>query len=182
MKTLDIEITYDLKELDMETYLVMDRRHEILEDGDYIRWVRRIVERDDLYIYHHAVEGTFNLVQMLWWEPRCCSEIVQLLGPPDRGGWLPASIIKARCKYGNDLIEEFQRDVRKQKQNRNEKLQLNEDTRKDLMAHHRLHGRPELATAIGTSSYVAPENRTDASNELASELARKARGRVVNLG
>lgn len=179
---LDFEVTWDLKALDMETHLVMGPYHDILEDGEWIRWVRRLVKRDDLYVIHNRIQGTFVLVQMLWWEPRVCSEIEVLPGPPGHSIHLKEKIIKARCRYGADLMEEVKQDILLQKENRKRTDQLNEDSRKDLMNHSRKYGRDTIADAVGSGSYVARENRTDAANELASTLADKAKGRVINTG
>lgn len=179
---IDFEVTWDLKTVDAETRLLMDRRHELLEDGEWIQFARRTVGRDDLYVYRHREHGTYVLVQMLWWEPRIASEIQVLPGHPDRGGGLPRRVLLAICKYEAELMEETRRDMMRIRDARKRSAQEDIDAQKEAVRHHLRHGRETMADAIGTGSYVQPEKRSPELQELASELSSKAKGRVVTGG
>lgn len=80
---MDIEILYDPKAEAIESGLLMDERHRVLPDGEFILWLRRISGHQDLFLYGHRESGAWVLAQWLSREPRACIEIDTFNQPPD---------------------------------------------------------------------------------------------------
>lgn len=178
---IEFEMDDDLKSRDMEVHLVMDRRHRLLEDGEWIMWARRQIGRDDLYVYHHFIEDTFVLVQMLWWEPhRVCAEIKVLPGHPDRGGGLSLPELRIACRYGHELMDEVKQDILRRREERIRRDQLDVDSFKDVREHYRRKDdHASLAALSSSPMYTARENRSEIAQELEGDLNNRSKGRVI---
>ena len=81
-----IEIVHEAVELEILGGLLMDERHHRIPDGEFVRWLNRILGRDDFFVYHHLEHGSFVLAQMRWKDPRVCVELDAELfdRPPDQ--------------------------------------------------------------------------------------------------
>ena len=58
---MEIEILYDPKAEAIESGLLMDERHRVLPDGEFILWLRRISGHQDLFLYGHQESGAWVL-------------------------------------------------------------------------------------------------------------------------
>jgi hypothetical protein len=94
---VSIEILFDPVEECVESGLLMDERHEVLPEGDWIRAVNRITGRSDLFVYRHAWTEKFVVAQWLSREPPVCLELETMDLPPDRGGWISLGYMEQRC-------------------------------------------------------------------------------------
>lgn len=79
-----MELTYDPVTDAVDSGLLMDWRHYVLPDGEFVRWIRKVSGHDDLFIYWHRVTGRFVLAQWLTRAPRSCTEIDTWDQHPDR--------------------------------------------------------------------------------------------------
>jgi hypothetical protein len=119
----EIEITFDPKWEAACSGLAMGEDHEIMPDGDWIRFARRVTGIPDLFMYHHRRRGTYVLSKWVY-KPDICLELEAFELPPDRGGWMSAEELKARCRPVHDTIEEMHR---RMKQAGNERRSMVED-------------------------------------------------------
>lgn len=78
------EILYDPIADTVQSGLLMDERHEVLPDGEFIPWLRRISGYPNLFLYRHHGTGNYVLAQWLSRTPRACAEIDIYPEHPDR--------------------------------------------------------------------------------------------------
>lgn len=64
--------------------LRMDVRHQVLPDGEFIRWLRRISGYDNLFLYYHRDTMSYVLAQWVLRSPRYCVELDVWDTHPDR--------------------------------------------------------------------------------------------------
>ena len=64
--TTEIEMVYDPREDLAGMCIEVCGRHEILPDGEWIRYARRLTGIHDLFVYRHREEGTFVLSKWTW--------------------------------------------------------------------------------------------------------------------
>lgn len=64
--------------------LVMDERHFVLPDGEWIRWARRTVKIPELFVYYHREYGSFVLGAWRNEQQRRCVELHVQEVPFDR--------------------------------------------------------------------------------------------------
>jgi hypothetical protein len=99
----EIEITFDPKYEAACAGLAMYGDHEIMPDGDWIRFARRVTGIPELFVYFHRRTGNFVLAKWLF-KPDVCLELETFPIAPDRGGWMSAEELKARCKPVDDTV------------------------------------------------------------------------------
>lgn len=92
----EIEIVFDPKWEAACAGLAMNQDHELLPDGDWIRFARRVTGIQDLFMYWHRRTEKFVLAKWLF-KPDVCLELEVFDVAPDRGGWMSAEQLKNRC-------------------------------------------------------------------------------------
>lgn len=65
---MEIEMIYDPIEVAIGTGLEMGPQHQVCPDGEWVKAVKRITGRDDLFVYYHAWTGNFVLAQWVYTE------------------------------------------------------------------------------------------------------------------
>lgn len=120
-----IEIVFDPKWEAACAGLAMGEDHEVLPDGDWIRFARRVTGIPDLFMYHHRKTGSFVFAKWLF-KPDVCMELEVFDRPPDRGGWMDAKQLKARCVPVYETQKAIADNMRKAS-----------DERKSMMENHR---------------------------------------------
>ena len=92
----DFEVIIDPVELAIGQGLWMDERHEVLPHGEFVHWLQRVLERDDLFVYVHREVGSFVLAHWMLdprgHTPRVCLELDTFDAPPD---WIHNRIERA---------------------------------------------------------------------------------------
>lgn len=175
---MDIEMIHDPRAHAAEVHLVMDERHEVLPDGEWIRWARRIVGRDDLFVYRHRELGTYMLCNWLFREPDICNEVHKLPGHPDRGGHFSEKLLKAICRPFDELAREIAQDIRERKQ---QELQLKAESRgeqREVAEHYRVRGKEDIAAGIMSGGYVGEREGGESLAEMKAELTKAAKPRI----
>ena len=99
----DIEIGFDPKWEAACAGLAMGPDHEIMPDGEWIRFARRVTRIPELFMYHHRRTGNFVLAKWLF-KPDVCLELEAFPVAPDRGGWMSADELIARCRPLDDTV------------------------------------------------------------------------------
>jgi len=108
---MDFEITFDPKMEAVFQGLALDYDHEVMPDGDWIRFARRVTGIPELFMYHHKRTGNFVLAKWLF-KPEVCLEIEAFPVAPDRGGWMSAEELKARCKPIEETVKSMKDKMR----------------------------------------------------------------------
>ena len=62
----DIEITFDARAHAAENGMILGEDHEVLPDGEWIRWARRFSGIDDLFVYRHKIQQTFVVAKWIY--------------------------------------------------------------------------------------------------------------------
>lgn len=179
---MDIEMIHDPRAHAMEVHLVRGWDHEILPDGEWIRWARRVVGRDDLLVYRHRGLGTYMLCNKLFEEPDVLNEIHKLPGHPDRGGHFERKLLKAICRPFDELMREIAAGMRarnlEQRRLKNESIA----EQKETASHYRARGREDIAAGIMSGSYVGAAEGGETLQTLKEELTDAARGKIITGG
>ena len=71
---MDIEITFDAKYEAACAGLAMYEDHEIMPDGDWIRFARRVTGIPELFMYYHKRTGNYVFAKWLF-KPDVCLEV-----------------------------------------------------------------------------------------------------------
>lgn len=129
---MDIEITFDAKYEAACAGLAMYEDHEIMPDGDWIRFARRVTGIPELFMYHHKRTGNYVFAKWLF-KPDVCLELECFDTPPDRGGWMSASELKARCSPVDDTVRSMKDKMRLGVSQRKHEYEENELQKKEAI-------------------------------------------------
>ena len=173
----DVVMTYDPVAEAAATGLLMDERHRIIPECEWLRAVKRVSGRDDLFIYHH--QETSNFVLAAWIYEKgphsfgICLELEVMDIPPDRGGWIGLEYMKERLAPVDNMAKRMKRKLREA---RDDRLRENEDLagqRDDIATHYHRKGRPEIAASISSSGYTRGEGCDRLTDMLKSAASTK---------
>ena len=117
-----IEITFDPKWEAACAGLAMDQDHEVLPDGDWIRFARRVTGIPELFVYRHRRTENFVLAKWLF-RPDVCLELEAFPIAPDRGGWMSAEELKRRCSPVDETVKSMKDQMRKAASERRSMMQ-----------------------------------------------------------
>lgn len=176
---MNIEMIHDPRAHAMEVHLVMDDRHEVQPDGEWIRWARRVVGRDDLFVYRHKELGTYMLANWLFREPDVCNEIHKLPGHPDRGGHFDRKLLKAICRPFDELAREIAAGIRERRRKEAEIKAESRQEQREVANHYRVRGQESIAAGIMSGGYVGEREGGESLAALKEGLADAARGRIT---
>lgn len=176
---MDIEMVHDPRAHAAEVHLVMDHRHEVLPDGEWIRWARRVVGRDDLFVYRHSETGNYMLCNWLFREPDIANEIHKLPGHPDRGGHFDRKLLKAVCRPFDELVREIAAGIRRRRLERDTVKMESRGEQKEAARHYRVRGKEQIAAGIMSGGYVGEREGGESLAQMKETLAEAARGRII---
>jgi hypothetical protein len=148
-----IEIVHDPIEEAVESGLLMDKRHEVLPDGEWIRAARKWTGRENLFVYHHALTGGFVLAEWIYKDPRVCVELEVMGAPPDRGGWFDQQFMLARCQPLKAQIAGIKKTMQTASAQKEAARLEQAGKKKEVVEHYRRRGMPEVAASVGASPY-----------------------------
>jgi hypothetical protein len=175
---MDIEMVFDPRQHAAEAHLTLDWRHEVLPDGEWIRWARRLLERDDLFVYRHRENGTYMLCNWLFREPDIANEVHQLPGHPDRGPHFSARFLKAVARPFDELAREIAAGIRERRANENALKAESRGEQIETANHYRVRGQEDIATGIMSSSYVGEREGGESLAQMKAELAAAAKPKI----
>lgn len=177
---LDFEVTFDPKVWAMGHGLIFSpERHELLRDGEWIRWVRKQLDMPYLFVYHHRLEGKFVLAAWLIdpSEPSglggVAKELATMSAPPDR---LPLDLpdieyLRIATSHYREQAAESVRKIREEMRDRNRR-RLDQAREKQSVASFMKRTGRELEghmVASGQTPYSVDNKLT---GEVAEELNR----------
>jgi hypothetical protein len=180
---VNIEVVRDPLELAIEDGLLMDERHEVLPDGEWIRAVRRVTERDDLFVYRHKQTGRFELCQ--WThegDVRVCREILGMDMAPDRGGWVPLRIVELQCRPTFIKAREMRARIAEERARASQAKADGLEQKGDIARHLRLRGKAAEAAMVTQGPYATDAESGESLDELRDDLTRAASTKVITHG
>jgi len=184
---MNIEMIYDPIEVAVGTGLLMDERHEICPESDYLRAVKRVTGRDDLFVYRHKEIGSFVLAQWVYTEEehgfRVCIELETMPKAPDRGGWVDLEYIKMRCSQESaDNNMRAMKNRMKNAKAAKEQARLDAlEQRTDSANYQRRKGNRDIAASIESGPYVG-DSQSEGMDELKDMLTHAASGKIYTSG
>ena len=149
----EIEITFDPKYEAACAGLAMYGEHEIMPDGDWIRFARRVTGIPELFVYFHRRTENFVLAKWLF-KPDVCLELESFQVAPDRGGWMSAEELKVRCKPVDDTVRAMKDKMRQASSER--KTMMDDHAYEKRAAVKRLKNRGYDRTAHGIETGAQP--------------------------
>lgn len=178
---IDIEITHDPKIA--IGGLEMGEDHEICQDGEWIRYARRLTGIKDLFVYHHKKVGTWVLCKWLYpptsTDSPVALELATMSLPPDTAGSgrLVGDALKRRCKPAEEMLEEMRRSARDAARQKVRERDQRAYSRSNAVRYMRTHGMEESAKAVesGAVPWGSTGEQTEAMQETASELVNLAK-------
>jgi len=185
---MEIEMIYDPVEVAVGTGLAMDERHQVLPESQYLRAVKRVTGRDDLFVYRHTETCNFVLAQWVYTEEehgfRVCIELETMPKAPDRGGWIDLEYIKMRC--GKESAANNMRAMKNRMRNAKaakEQARLDAlEQRTDAAKYQRKQGNDVIAASIESGPYVGDSQASEGMEELKDMLAHSASGKIITSG
>lgn len=180
----EIEITFDARAHAAGLGLVLNENHEILPDSEWILWARRFSGVEDLFVYHHKIEGTFVLSKWLYHPERDGIGIVMELEafdyPPN---WYPPTQewVRNRLRPAQEMAEMMRQGIR-------DRAKAREQMRQDgIEEKHRVAdwvgrttGNEQTANSIRSKKWSGTE--TAETEEFKKDLLNSAKGRIITGG
>lgn len=177
---IDIEIGYDPVEEAVSGGLLMDERHQVFPDGEWIQHIRRETERDNLFVYWHMETGKFVLAGWVYTEKEdginVCVELDTMDIPPDLGGWLPTEYVKVRVRPVEEVVGRMKNRMKETSAAKKAMKMGDLEKKEEVMEYYRKKGDMEMVNSLRRSSYTAP------SDELVDTLQTAARKRIITSG
>lgn len=146
-----MEITFDPKWEAACAGLAMDEDHKVMPDGDWIRFARRVTGIPELFVYHHQRTGNFVLAKWLF-KPDICLELEAFEVAPDRGGWMSAEELKARCSPVDDTVRSMKDKMRMAASQRRSMMQDHASEKMNAVKNLRRRGQNRVAHQIETGA------------------------------
>jgi len=183
----DIEMIYDPIEIAIGTGMAMDERHEVCPESEYLRAVKRVTGRDDLFVYRHKETENFVLAQWVYNDQdhgfRVCIELEVMEKAPDRGGWVDLEYIKRRCSP--EAAASMARATRNRMKNAAAaKKQARLDALEQRTAAadwQRRKGNADIAANIESGPYVG-SGQSEGVEEIKEMLTSAASGKIITTG
>lgn len=139
------DVVYDEAQAMSEFGLEMTPgRHQIMPDGEWIRWARRTFGKPDLFVYRHGEHGTFVLAE--WLRPPSlgrpiCMELESMDWPPDwRPGQLTEGYLRDRLCACGDQVERMRSAVRDMAYAKREAKRLRGERKREAVRFMRKRG------------------------------------------
>lgn len=110
------------------TGLMLDERHELWPDGEWIRYARRLTGIDGLMVYRHRSVGSWVLCKWIYGPREAAVPVVLELEamplPPDMpgSGRLSGDALLSRCAPVEEMVERMRRGIRDREARRREAL------------------------------------------------------------
>ena len=184
---MNIEMIYDPIEVAIGTGLMMDERHEVCPESEWLRAVKRTTGRKDLFVYRHKEIGSFVLAQWVYNEEdhgfRVCIELETMPKAPDRGGWIDLQYIKRRCSP--ESAANNSRAMKNRMRNAaaaKEQARLDAlEQRTDAVNYQKRKGNHDVAASIEAGPYVG-DSQSEGIEELKDMLTHAASGKIITSG
>ena len=144
---MELEITFDPKWEAACAGLAMGEDHEVLPDGEWIRFARRVTGIQDLFVYYHRRVGTWVLAKWLF-KPDVCLELESFQVAPDRGGWMSAEELRARCKPVDETVKAMQDRMKRAASERRSMMQDHAYEKASVVKKLKNQGKDRLAYQI----------------------------------
>lgn len=150
----EIEIGWDPVSHAMEHDLRIDEDHEILPDGEWIRWARRFTREPRLFLYRHRFHGTFVLCCWIFPPGKLSHPVAQELctmpehpdsSTVDRPG---ANQLWHLTRIDPDLTAKLARMERERQAEKRSRLVDRVGRRRERAAHFAARGKTDLAAAV----------------------------------
>lgn len=180
---MNIEIVFDPVGHAAEYGMVLGEDHEILPDGEWIRWVRRFSGIEDLFVYRHKKTKKFVFSKWIYHPERDGIGIVMELeafdAPPD---WFPPTQewVRARLQPAQTISDSIKKGMRDKAraEHRHKRDQIEEKHRvADWM---KRQGNEESAHMIRNRRWSA--NESPEFEEFKTDLNNSAKGRIITGG
>lgn len=147
---VDFEVVVDPIEEASAIGLLLDpNRHKVEPEGHWLRWARRVAERDDLVVYRHLEQGTWVLG--VWVIPgKVITELHVMSAPPDH--WPPELPGRERLlmlvRPADQQVRQMKRDMMTMGQNRKQARLEAAEARKEAATHMRRKGLDDGASGM----------------------------------
>ena len=183
---MEFEVTYDPIADAVESGLLINDDHELLPDGEWIRFARRVTKHPELFIYRHKLTGNFVLAGWVY-NPKedgigVATELHVMETPPDRGGWMETDSLIRRCRPFHEQVLAVKARIKKAS---SIKKSLRHDDllkKKDVSDHYRRMGDIEMASMIEAGPYCAEGQGGEGFERLKDELTTMASNRTITSG
>lgn len=177
---LDIEMIFDPIEVARMDGLCLDENHHICPESQWLRTVKRVTGRDDIFVYYHKQTKNFVLAQWIYTPEKdgiaICTELEVMGKAPDRGGWLPIEYMKKRCSASSEMAKELRNRIKEDKYRKQAEKEELLHKRTSAVNYLKRQGKDAAAAALETSKYTKP------SEETLDKLQSAASGKIITSG
>jgi len=183
---MEMEIVYDPIAAAVESGLLINENHELLPDGEWIRFARRVTKHPELFIYRHKLTGKFVLAGWVYdpkeWGIGVATELHTMDIPPDRGGWMDTDWLIRRCRPFHEQAAAVRDRIKKAASIKDSMRNDSLEKRQETAAYYRRMGDIEMAAMIESGPYVGDQQGGESLEQLKEELTSMASGRIITSG
>ena len=163
---IDFEVTMDpIEEAQAIGLLIEPARHTVLPDGEWLRWIKRWSERDDLFLYRHCEAETFVLAVWVI-RGKVATELMTFDTYPDHHlEPLPSKEeLELRLQPASMQIRQMKKDLQAMASARKQSRLEEAEARKEAARHLRRKGLGTEAMGVeGWRPFTADETSSEAS-------------------
>ena len=158
--------------------LHMDENHRVMEDGEWIRWARRVTGIPELFVYRHAEHNTFVLAAWRVKRLRIAVELTVLQGPPDRGGWLGERVLQLTVMPHDEKMMRRRQQAEDARYERIEAARESNEEKHDAMKWARRTGKEESARNLAISRFTGQREGGDTLEQTKDSLKDMTSGKT----
>ena len=184
---MDIEIIFDPISHALDLGLVINENHEILPDGEWVSWCKRISGIDDLFVYRHKEAGTFVLSKWIYHPKKdgigIAMELEIMSDHPDKYPVdLPsAHSMRNRLKSNSGMAEQMKKGIRDRAKAKRQQTVENAEERHRVADWLHRKGNVKEAAALRQKTNWKPENSPE-FEQFKQDIKNKAKGRIITGG
>tara|TARA_Y100001973_G_C5176598_1_gene322345 strand:+ start:746 stop:1300 length:555 start_codon:yes stop_codon:yes gene_type:complete len=183
---MDMEITFDPREHAIGMGIMIGENHELLPDGEWVSWCKRISGIKDLFLYRHREVGSFVLAKWIY-NPKkdgigIAMELEVMSDHPDKYPHdLPSPHnMRNRLKPAGDMAEQMKKSIRDRAKAKRQALIDGQEKKEDVAGWLDRQGKEGVAEMVRKRKYQVDES--DEFEDFKKDLQNKAKGRIITGG
>ena len=161
----------------------LGENHEVLPDGDWILWCKRISGIDDIFLYRHKESENFVLAKWIYNPEKdgvgVLMELEVFESPPN---WRPPDpqMIRRRLTPSADMVDNMKKGIRDRHKAKYQTLSDDQERKQEVAGWLDRKGNSTAAAMVRKRKYVGKE--TPEQESFKQDLKNAAKGRIVTGG
>lgn len=159
--------------------------HPLVPDGPWIRAMRRVTGRPELFVFYHFLKDTYVLAYWTYKPrrygigPACAVELLTMSEPPDHSPHdLPStSDVRRKSRPGWLVAKEIMASLKEQRREKKAAMVESSEQKQEAIKYLKRKDQPEVAASLqlGLEGYVGDREGRGELKELREDLTQRAK-------